>query len=269
LGLFSGRIDNGVKLTFNLDPYCGSAPAPQLLMSDWNFDPYLLLAISIAAALTWLPARRDKRVGQWLVAIALFHSCLRFPALRAQFSIVLREGGSSYRTDLARCAARLALIHAMLLDRVPSIFIFVLHTTMLWLWHLPLPYALALSGSMPYRLMEIPLFLSAAWLWKEILDARRPSGGALVVCAATVLQMTALGSYLTFASHPLFSPHFLTAPAYGLSPLEDQQLAGLLMWIPASLPFAAAFLFRIAQAITRPNVVLLAARNPVAARLPR
>ncbi len=41
-------------------------------MSDWNFDPYLLLAIGIAAALTWLPARRDKRVGQWLVAIALF-----------------------------------------------------------------------------------------------------------------------------------------------------------------------------------------------------
>ncbi|MBY5357669.1 cytochrome c oxidase assembly protein [Rhizobium leguminosarum] len=44
--------------------------------------------------------------------------------------------------------------------------------------------------------------------------------------------------------HPLFSPNLLTADLYGQSPLEDQQLAGLLMWVPASLPYVAAFLFR-------------------------
>lgn len=90
-----------------------------------------------------------------------------------------------------------------------------------------------------------------------------------MVCAATLLQMTALGAYLTFASHPLFSPHFLTSPAYGLPPLEDQQLAGLLMWIPASLPFAAAFLIRIAQAIIRSAGELLAGGSAAAARSPR
>ncbi|WP_261322831.1 cytochrome c oxidase assembly protein [Rhizobium leguminosarum] len=251
-------------MTFKLDPYCGSAPAPQLLTSDWNFDPYLLLAVGIAAALTWLPARRDKRVGQWLTAIVLF--TIAFVSPLCALSSALFSARAVHHFVLISLVAPLAwrfvFSYAMLLDRVPSIFIFVFHTTMLWLWHLPLPYAWALSGSIPYWIMEVPLFVSAAWLWKEILDARRPSGGALVVCAATLLQMTALGAFLTFASHPLFSPHFLTSPVYGLSPLEDQQLAGLLMWIPASLPFAAAFLFRIAQTITRPDGGLLAGRNP-------
>jgi putative membrane protein len=255
LDLFSSGVDyGGRELTFDLDPYCGSAPAPQLLMSDWNFDPYLLLAIGIAAVLTWLPARRDKRVRQWLVGIVFF--TVAFVSPLCALSSALFSARAVHHIVMISLVAPLAwpllFSHATLLDRVPLIFIFVFHTTMLWLWHLPLPYAWALSGSIPYWTMEVLLFLSAAWLWKEILDARRPSGAALMVCAATLLQMTALGAFLTFASHPLFSPHFLTSPAYGLSPLEDQQLAGLLMWIPASLPFAAAFLSRVAGAIIRP-----------------
>jgi putative membrane protein len=50
--------------------------------------------------------------------------------------------------------------------------------------------------------------------------------------------MALLGAVLTFAPAPLYAIH-LTAPlAWGLSPLADQQLAGLLMWVPAGLPFA-------------------------------
>ncbi|WP_245274274.1 hypothetical protein [Rhizobium leguminosarum] len=158
-------------MTFILDPYCGSAGTSTADVG-LEFRP--------------LPAARDRHCGGVNLAAGAsgqarrtmacrnrsFHCRLRFPALCAQFSIILRKGSSSYRTDLARCAARVAL-------RVPSIFIFVFHTTMLWLWHLPLPYAWALSGSIPYWIMEIPLFLSSAWLWKEMLDARRPSGGTL------------------------------------------------------------------------------------------
>jgi putative membrane protein len=54
-----------------------------------------------------------------------------------------------------------------------------------------------------------------------------------------VLQMGMLGALLTFASVPLYVPHLTTTFAFGLDPLGDQQLAGILMWVPASLPYLA------------------------------
>jgi putative membrane protein len=48
----------------------------------------------------------------------------------------------------------------------------------------------------------------------------------------TFLQMGLLGAVLTLASRPLFQWHFLTTQAWGLSPLQDQQLGGALMWVP-------------------------------------
>jgi putative membrane protein len=258
-------------MTFKIDPYCGNAPPPQLLMSDWNVDPYLLFAISLVAALTWLPARRDNRIRQWLIAILLL--VVAFVSPLCALSSALFSARAVHHFVLISLAApfiwRFIFSRETFLDRVPLISIFVFHTTMLWLWHLPVPYAWALSGNAPYWIMEVPLVLSAVWLWREILDVRRPAGGAVVVSFATLLQMTALGAFLTFASHPLFSPHFLTSQAYGLSPLEDQQLAGLLMWIPASLPFAAAFLFRVARALTQPSDGLFAGRTAAASRLLR
>ncbi|MBX4952184.1 cytochrome c oxidase assembly protein [Rhizobium binae] len=258
-------------MIFKIDPYCGSAPPPQLLMSDWNLDPYLLFAISLLAALTWPPARRDNRIRQWLAAIVLLVAALVSPL--CALSSALFSARAVHHFVLISLAAplvwRLIFSRETFLDRVPPIFVFIFHTTTLWLWHLPVPYAWALSGNAPYWIMELPLFLSAVWLWKEILDVRRPAGGALIVSAGTLMQTTALGAFLTFAPHPLFSPHFLTSQAYDLSPLEDQQLAGLLMWIPASLPFAAAFLFRVAQALTQPSDGLFAGRSAAASRFLR
>jgi len=40
-------------MILTLDPYCGSAAAPQLLIEAWNFDPFLLLSIAVLGALTW------------------------------------------------------------------------------------------------------------------------------------------------------------------------------------------------------------------------
>ena len=47
-----------------------------------------------------------------------------------------------------------------------------------------------------------------------------------------------LGALITFAGSPLYAPHWLTTQAWGFSPMEDQQIAGLVMWAPA----AAAYL---------------------------
>jgi putative membrane protein len=48
---------------------------------------------------------------------------------------------------------------------------------------------------------------------------------------------------ITFAGRPLYSPHFLTTEPWGLSAIEDQQLAGLIMWAPSAGLYLGAALF--------------------------
>jgi putative membrane protein len=220
-------------------------------MSDWNLDPVLLSAIALMAIWTWRRARAVDQLARWAVFLVLCVAAFVSPL--CALSSALFSARAFHHIMLISIAAplgwRLFFHSPATLDRFPPTAAFVVHTVMIWLWHLPLPYAWALSGSFAYWMMEIPLLLSALWLWSEILNPERPSGAALAVCGATILQMTLLGAFLTLAPRPLFSPHFLTADLYGLSPLEDQQLAGLLMWVPASLPYVAAFLFRIGQTI--------------------
>jgi putative membrane protein len=55
--------------------------------------------------------------------------------------------------------------------------------------------------------------------------------------------MGLLGALIVFASRPLYTVHFASAWAWGLSPLADQQLAGLLMWVPAIVPYFGAGLW--------------------------
>jgi putative membrane protein len=53
----------------------------------------------------------------------------------------------------------------------------------------------------------------------------------------TVLQSGILGALMTFTTQPWYSSYALTAPHWGLSPLQDQQLAGLIMWMPGGAVF--------------------------------
>ena len=122
---------------------------------------------------------------------------------------------------------------------------FIAHLALLWVWHAPTPYAWALTGTAPYWLMELSLLGSAVWLWREILHPGRATGAVLAGLLGTVVQMGFLGALLTFAKQPLFAAHIGTTEAFGLSALEDQQLAGLLMWVPAALPYMAVGLWHL------------------------
>ena len=49
------------------------------------------------------------------------------------------------------------------------------------------------------------------------------------------LQGSMLGALITFAGRPLYESHLDIPPGWGLAPLADQQLAGLIMWVPPAL----------------------------------
>jgi putative membrane protein len=67
----------------------------------------------------------------------------------------------------------------------------------------------------------------------------------------TIGQMGLLGALIVFAAAPLYPVHFASSLAWGFAPLADQQLAGLLMWVPAMLPYLGVGLW-IAWSNLRP-----------------
>jgi cytochrome c oxidase assembly factor CtaG len=127
--------------------------------------------------------------------------------------------------------------------------VLTLHLTALYLWHLPVLYQAALSNDAVHGL-EHACFFGTAWLfWWLIIDekGRRKlgPGGAVLFVFLAGFASGALGALLTFAPTTLYPIQALGAHAWGLTPLEDQQLAGLIMWVPAGAVYVltAAVLF--------------------------
>ena len=124
------------------------------------------------------------------------------------------------------------------------------HVGALWLWHLPGPYQAALA-SLPVHAAEHASFLGTAMLfwWVALAPGRRhprlePGFAALYLFAAA-LQGSALGALLVLAPAPLYPLQAAASAPLGVTPLADQQLAGLVMWVPADLVYlgSAAALF--------------------------
>jgi putative membrane protein len=107
----------------------------------------------------------------------------------------------------------------------------VLHLLALWLWHLPLLYELALQNPLAHALEHASFFLTAALFCWAIYSS--PASGFRVLSIFLLMMASGLlGALMTFTNKPWYLAHSAYTRLWGLSPLEDQQLAGLLMWIP-------------------------------------
>jgi putative membrane protein len=108
----------------------------------------------------------------------------------------------------------------------------------LWFWHMPIPYESTFNSVALYWTMHVSLFVSSILLWRELLDhSRRRTVQALAAGCVTFMQMGLLGAVLGLAQRPLFQSHLLTTQVWGLTPLQDQQLGGAMMWVPGMLLF--------------------------------
>ena len=113
------------------------------------------------------------------------------------------------------------------------------YAAVLWSWHLPPVYELALRHEGVHALEHASFLAAGCWLWWTILHpvgSRRASYGVGVLAVfATMLQSAALGALVTLSHRVWYPAYAARAAAWGRSALEDQQLAGLLMWVPAAL----------------------------------
>ncbi len=225
-------------------PYCGAAPLPAELAARWNLDPVLLVAM-VSAAVAGIrfgasPAARDR----FLVAVLL--SCVLFVSPFCALTSALFSARAVHHLALTAIVAPLLAV-ALPVRRVPggwAVWTGV-HAATFWLWHAPPAYAAALSNDVVYWLMQASLSLTALALWRAVRSA--PPTGAIAALLATMVQMGLLGALLTFSSAPLYAPHYLGPLGWGLSPLDDQRLAGLIMWAPGAGLYLAAALAVLAR----------------------
>lgn len=115
---------------------------------------------------------------------------------------------------------------------------------MLWFWHIPFAYDLALEHESVHAVEHLCFFMTSLAFWNLTLApcGRRQTGhgAALVMVATFFFHSGLLGALLTFARTPLYPPY--AGGAFGLAALEDQQLAGLIMWVPAGTVYLVAML---------------------------
>ncbi|TBU88803.1 cytochrome c oxidase assembly protein [Phytopseudomonas dryadis] len=108
----------------------------------------------------------------------------------------------------------------------------MLHGAVIWIWHTPSLYRLALENPW-WHAFEHACFLLSAWLfwWSCLRATPQQVPQALMAMLLTLMHTGLLGALLTFGNTPFYGD---------ARDLADQQLAGLLMWVPCGLVYLAA-----------------------------
>ncbi len=126
----------------------------------------------------------------------------------------------------------------------------VLHGIAIWAWHAPVLFDAAAGDIFIHRLQHLSFFASAILFWWSVFW-RSPAGVAGWHLVVTMLHTSALGALMALAPHVLYRTDPATLAAWGLIPLDDQQLAGVVMWVPAGTIYAGAALYLMAIWIGR------------------
>lgn len=115
-----------------------------------------------------------------------------------------------------------------------------LHAAVLWGWHAPSLFERALADE-SHHVVQHASFLGTAMLfWWSVWRKARPDAGALLSVFTTMMHSGALGALLTFSPAAWYPAYAPTSGEWGLSLIEDQQLGGLVMWVPGGLVYLAA-----------------------------
>ena len=249
------------------------AVAPSELAGSWTFEPVVLAGIVLAAVAYGRGAARLRRRiparagsgraaafygGLAVVAVALVSPVdaaastlftghmvqhLLFMIVAAPLfayarpATVLVSGMPSSARQVARRPwPRLRRLGVAVHKPVA---VWVVGAVALWAWHMPVLYDLALRDDAVHALEHGSFLAAAVLFWGLVMHSGTRQGVArpvaLLLAFANGVQGSALGAILLFASAPLYAVHGAGTQLWGISPLQDQQLAGGLMWLPPTL----------------------------------
>lgn len=235
----------------------------------WNFDPVLWLGIALFAGAYFyalgplrqrygLAERVDSaQVGYFLLGTVIFAAALVSPldTLGDEYlfsahmiqhmliSVVVPPlwllGTPEWM--LAPLFRSPAVVRVARIVTHPVV-VFGLFNAMLWVWHAPALYGAAL-GSEGLHVLEHLIFTATGVLfWWPVLSPVRALprislGFGVLYLFLGCQPMVGLGALLTFAAQPLYHPYVVAPHIWGSTPLGDQQLGGLIMWLPTNIPY--------------------------------
>ena len=235
-------------------PYCGPAPLPSEVWGAWNLDPF---ALAVVAALTMLPALSLHRHRIVIATAVCATSTLLLISPLCALTTALFSVRVTHHfilmTILAPLLTTAFCTRGPASSRLPPEMAFIFHTLIFWFWHIPPGYAFALNGMIPYWIMQAALLASAIWLWAILLSPRTSVFTVVALSLATVGQMGMLAAILALSRAPLFAAHLDTTQPFGLEPLQDQQLAGVIMWTVGLLPYLGIALIRLYRTVASPD----------------
>ncbi|MDB5515571.1 MAG: Conserved Membrane protein of unknown function [Tardiphaga sp.] len=117
----------------------------------------------------------------------------------------------------------------------------LLHGLAIWVWHAPSLFDAAVTSIAMHRLQHLSFLITAILFWWSVFR-RSEAGLAAWHLFVTMLHTAVLGALMALAPRVLYTAQTAAARDFGLTPLEDQQLAGLIMWVPAGTVYAGAAL---------------------------
>lgn len=249
--------------------------------ASWTFDPWILTPLALfgalyligTAALLWRSRRGDRRwnivlcFGGWLSLAGSLVSPLHslgeqlftfhmieheiIMAVSAPLLVLANPVGALLWSLPHRL--RLWIGRAMRRDAVAACWRWategshatVIHGVAIWAWHWPVLFDAAVSNIAVHRLQHLSFFLSAVLFWWSVFR-RSEAGAAAWHVFITMMHTSILGALMALAPRVLYGVQTANSMAWGLTPLEDQQLAGLIMWVPAGTIYAGAVLALVA-----------------------
>ncbi|HYD34094.1 MAG TPA: cytochrome c oxidase assembly protein [Methylophilaceae bacterium] len=126
-----------------------------------------------------------------------------------------------------------------------SLVAWIVHALALWVWHVPVFFNTALTNNTVHTWQHVSFLVTALFFWWTVFrdgETRAGCGTAILYLFTTMMHTGALGALLTFAGTPWYAGYSTTSIALGWDPLMDQQLGGLIMWIPGGLVYIGAAL---------------------------
>lgn len=135
------------------------------------------------------------------------------------------------------------------------IAIWTANALVLWIWHLPWLYEWALMDALVHDIEHLMFFVVSCLFWRIVVDVRRnraiEPGPAVLYLFTTSIHSMFLGVFMALSPTPWYPIYFGRTQRWGFGILEDQQIAGMIMWMPACTSYAIVAICLFANWLNR------------------
>ncbi|WP_158266867.1 cytochrome c oxidase assembly protein [Alsobacter soli] len=210
-------------------------------IGPWQAGAFAAGSLTLAAALA---PQADRVADQLFSAHMVQHLALILLAAPlyslGRTGVALLAGlPRSWRTGLGKALVTTGLVR-LSGSAAGAVLSWILFCGVFAFWHLPGPYGWSLGHAWGHVFEHATFFASAIAFWSVVLapSARAVGFGGRLLSVTTAAVVSGLpGALMILANRPFYPVHAATARAWGVTPVEDQQLAGLIMWIPAGFVY--------------------------------